>query len=234
MKIETENRASAIDDETHDAASTRASFWRGRSVFVTGATGFLGGVLVQQLLQLGADVTCLVRDFVPNCEYSRSGLMARTRVVRGDLCDGRLLRRAINENDATTVFHLAAQSLVGVANRDPLSTFESNVRGTWQILEACRNAKTVRAIAVASSDKAYGASDVLPYTEDTPLRGMHPYDASKSCADLISQSYAQTFDLPVAIGALRQFVRRRRLELESHRSRHDAFSLARRNAGDSL
>lgn len=199
MISETENRASAMDEGTQNVASTRAMFWRGRSVFVTGATGFLGGVLVRQLTQLGADVTCLVRDFVPDCEYSQSGLMAQTRVVRGDLCDGETLRRAINENDVTAVFHLAAQALVGAANRDPLSTFESNVRGTWQLLEACRNAKTVRAIAVASSDKAYGASDTLPYTEATPLLGRHPYDVSKSCADLISQSYAQTFGLPVAI-----------------------------------
>ena len=199
MKIESENRTSAIGDGTHDSASTRGAFWRGRSVFVTGATGFLGGVLVRQLLQCGADVTCLVRDFVPDCEYSRGGLMTRTRVVRGDLCDGEALRRAINENDVTTVFHLAAQALVGAANRDPLSTFESNVRGTWQILEACRQAKTVRAVAVASSDKAYGESAVLPYIEDTPLLGRHPYDVSKSCADLISQSYATTFNLPVAI-----------------------------------
>lgn len=187
-----------MNDKT-TGASTRADFWRARPVFVTGATGFLGGVLVRHLLQLGADVTCLVRDFVPDCEYSRQGLMTKTRVVRGDLCDGDVLQRAINENEITTVFHLAAQALVGAANRHPLSTFESNVRGTWQLLEACRGAKTVRHIAVASSDKAYGASDSLPYTEETPLRGTHPYDVSKSCADLIAQSYATTFGLPVAI-----------------------------------
>lgn len=193
------NRPSAINDNLIHNASTRADFWRARPVFVTGATGFLGGVLVRQLTQLGADVTCLVRDFVPDCEYSRKGLMARTRVVRGDLCEGETLLRVLNENDITTVFHLAAQALVGAANRHPLSTFESNVRGTWQLLEACRNAKTVRHIALASSDKAYGASDVLPYTEDTPLCGKHPYDVSKSCADLIAQSYATTFGLPVCI-----------------------------------
>lgn len=193
------NRQSPITDNTNARASTRAGFWRARPVFVTGATGFLGGVLVRKLLQLGADVTCLVRDFVPDCEYSREGYMSRTRVVRGDVCDGETILRAINENEITTVFHLAAQALVGAANRHPLSTFESNVRGTWQLLEACRNSKTVRHIALASSDKAYGAGDALPYTENTPLRGKHPYDVSKSCADLIAQSYATTFDLPVCI-----------------------------------
>jgi CDP-glucose 4,6-dehydratase len=193
------NSSSAITDTSMGSASTRDDFWRARPVFVTGATGFLGGVLVRRLLQLGADVTCLVRDFVPHCEYSREGLMAQTRVVRGDLCDGQTLQRALNENDITTVFHLAAQALVGAANRHPLSTFESNVRGTWQLLEACRSAKTVRHIAFASSDKAYGASDTLPYTEETPLCGRHPYDVSKSCADLIAQSYATTFGVPVCI-----------------------------------
>jgi CDP-glucose 4,6-dehydratase len=176
-----------------------SAFWRDRPVFVTGATGLLGGWLVRRLRELEADVVCLVRDWVPQCELAVSGELSRVKVVRGDVRDGALLERALGEYEIDTLFHLAAQTVVGVANRNPLSTFETNIQGTWALLEACRRAPTVRHIVLASSDKAYGASEILPYTEETPLQGRHPYDVSKSCADLIAQAYAATYGLPVAI-----------------------------------
>jgi CDP-glucose 4,6-dehydratase len=144
----------------------------------------------------------LIRDWVPESELFRSGATARLRIVRGDLQDQATLERALGEYEVETVFHLAAQTIVGIANRNPISTFESNVRGTWSLLEACRRSPTVRQIVVASSDKAYGAHAHLPYTEDAPLQGRHPYDVSKACADLLAQSYAATYNLPVCITRL--------------------------------
>lgn len=174
-------------------------FWKDRPVLVTGATGLLGGWLVRRLLKLGADIVCLVRDWVPQSELVSAKLVERTRVVRGDVCDLLLLERVLGEYEIDTVFHLAAQTIVPIANRNPVSTFETNIRGTWSLLEACRRSPVVKQIVVASSDKAYGNHSVLPYTEDTPLHGQHPYDVSKSCADLIAQAYAATFDLNVGI-----------------------------------
>ncbi len=174
-------------------------FWRDRPVFVTGATGLVGSWLVRRLLDAGAEVVGLIRDWVPRCELVRSGAMARMTVVRGDVTDQELLERALNEHEIRTVIHLAAQTIVGTANRNPVSTFDANVRGTWALLEACRRSPLVKQVVFASSDKAYGDQPVLPYTEDAPLQGKHPYDASKSCADLIAQSYAHTFRLPVTI-----------------------------------
>ncbi|HEY8505024.1 MAG TPA: GDP-mannose 4,6-dehydratase, partial [Gemmataceae bacterium] len=168
-------------------------FWRDRPTLVTGATGLVGGWLVRRLLGLGADVVCLVRDEVPQCELVRGGLIRRVKVVRGDLCDQPLLERTLGEFEIDTVFHLAAQTIVGIANRNPLSTFETNVRGTWLLLEACRRSPAVRQIVFASSDKAYGEHTELPYREDAPLKGRHPYDVSKSCSDLIAQTYAHTY-----------------------------------------
>lgn len=179
--------------------SVKAPFWRDRRVFVTGATGLLGSWLVRGLVAAGAEVVCLVRDWVPDSEMVRSGLLARVTVVRGDVCDIGCVERALGEYEIDTVFHLAAQTIVGIANRNPLSTFESNIAGTWVLLEACRRSPKVRSIVVASSDKAYGTQSALPYTEDAPLEGRHPYDASKSCADLLAQSYAHTYGLPVTI-----------------------------------
>ena len=175
------------------------NFWRDRPVLVTGATGLVGGWLTRRLIDAGADVVCLVRDWVPNQELVRSNLIAKVTVVRGDLRDRDLLERALGEYEIDTVLHLAAQAIVGVANRNPISTFESNIQGTWNLLEACRRSPGVRAIVVASSDKAYGDQEILPYNEDTPLRGQHPYDVSKSCADLITHTYAITYDLPAAV-----------------------------------
>jgi CDP-glucose 4,6-dehydratase len=176
-----------------------ATFWRDRPVFVTGGSGLVGGAVVRRLVEQGAHVVCLIRDAVPQSLLWRSGLKDRVTVVWGDLCDQELLERTLGEYEIVTVLHLAAQTIVGIANRNPLSTFESNVRGTWVLLEACRRSPLVKQIVVASSDKAYGDQDVLPYDESTPLQGKHPYDVSKSCTDLIAQSYAKTFGLPVAI-----------------------------------
>ncbi|MEZ5401459.1 MAG: GDP-mannose 4,6-dehydratase [Bryobacteraceae bacterium] len=173
--------------------------WRDRSVLVTGSTGLLGSALVGRLEVLGARVVCLIRDWVPDSELIRTGTVRRVAQVRGDLCDDALLERVVNEHEIATVFHLGAQTIVGVANRNPASTFETNIGGSWKLLEACRRSPLVKQILVASSDKAYGAQTKLPYEEDTPLTGRHPYDVSKSCADLIAQSYAISYGLPVAI-----------------------------------
>lgn len=175
------------------------AFWRDRSVFVTGASGLVGGWLVKALLAQYADVVCLIRDWVPRSELVHAGLLERVKVVRGDLRDQATLERALGEYEVDTVFHLAAQTIVGVANRNPVATFEANIGGTWALLEACRRSPLVKQIVVASSDKAYGDQDILPYDEQTPLRGRHPYDVSKSCADLIAHTYANSYDLPVAI-----------------------------------
>ena len=175
------------------------TFWRDRPTFVTGATGLVGAWLVRDLVAAGADVVCLARDSVPQSGLIRMGLLDQVRVVRGDLTDQALLERALGEYEITTVIHLAAQTIVGIANRNPISTFEANVRGTWCLLEACRHSPLVKQIIVASSDKAYGDQPILPYDETTPLQGRHPYDVSKSCADLIASSYAVTYDLPLVI-----------------------------------
>jgi CDP-glucose 4,6-dehydratase len=174
-------------------------FWKGRSVFVTGCTGFLGHALTRELLERGASVVGLVRDVVPTAPFFTEGLVGRISTVRGALEEYDVLERALGEYEVDTVLHLAAQAIVGVANRNPLATFEANVRGTWNLLEAVRRNPKVTRVVVASSDKAYGIHETLPYTEDTPLRGTHPYDVSKSCADLIAATYHTTYGTPVAI-----------------------------------
>jgi CDP-glucose 4,6-dehydratase len=179
--------------------SQNSNFWDNRPTLVTGATGLLGGWLVKRLLSLGADVVCAIRDSVPQSELIRSRSIDRVKVVRGDVGDRVFLERVLGEYEIDTVMHLAAQTIVGIANRNPISTFETNIAGTWQMLEACRHSPSVKQIVMASSDKAYGDCDTLPYLETTPLQGLHPYDVSKSCADLIAQSYGHTYKLPVAI-----------------------------------
>jgi CDP-glucose 4,6-dehydratase len=174
-------------------------FWRDRPTFVTGATGLVGGWLVKRLVAAGADVVCLVRDWVPQSVLVCDRLWDRVRIVRGDVTDQPLLERALGEYEIDTVIHLAAQTIVGIANRNPVSTLESNIAGTWRMLEACRRSPAVRQIVLASSDKAYGDQPELPYDESTALQGEHPYDVSKSCADLIGRMYAVTYDLPVTI-----------------------------------
>ncbi len=175
------------------------AFWRFRNVFVTGATGLLGGRLVSALVQVGARVTALVRDWVPDSQLVSDGLLDRVNVVRGCVEDLATLERALNEFEIQTVFHLAAQTIVDIAVVDPLSTFETNIRGTWNLLEACRRVGRPQQILIASSDKAYGEQKELPYREDAPLNGTRPYDVSKSCTDLLARSYFCTYRLPVCV-----------------------------------
>ena len=182
-----------------------SEFWLDRPVFVTGATGLVGSWLVKRLLEQGADVICLVRDWVPQSELARTGMIDRVKSVRGDVRDQKLLERILGEFEIDTVIHLAAQTIVTIANRNPVSTFETNIGGTWAMLEACRRSPKVKQIVVASSDKAYGDQEILPYDEDMPLQGLHPYDVSKSCADLIAQTYGVTYDLPVVISRCGNF-----------------------------
>lgn len=174
-------------------------FWRDRPTFVTGATGLIGGWLVKRLLDLEADVVCLIRDWVPQSELARGGFIGNVKSVRGDIRDQALLERVLGEYEIDTVIHLAAQTIVGIANRNPVSTFETNIAGTWALLEACRRSPLVKQIILASSDKAYGDNGEQPYNEEMPLKGDHPYDVSKSCADLLAQTYAKTYGSPVAI-----------------------------------
>lgn len=175
-------------------------FWYERNVFVTGGTGLLGSSLIEALLAQGARVVCLIRDWVPDSRLIQSGALAQAITVRGELEDLATLLRIVNEYEVDSVFHLGAQTIVGTAARSPLSTFEANVRGTWNLLEACRLCpRLVQRVVVASSDKAYGAHEQLPYTEDAPLQGRFPYDVSKSCADLISLSYHASYAVPVAV-----------------------------------
>ena len=184
---------------TDKALGQDKAFWRDRPTLVTGATGLVGGWLVKALVAAGADVVCLVRDWIPDCELVRSGHLDKVKIVRGDVVDQNKLERALGEYEIDTVIHLAAQTIVGIANRNPVSTFEANIQGTWCLLEACRRSPKVKQLVIASSDKAYGDQDILPYDETTPLQGTHPYDVSKSCADLISYTYANSYDLPVTI-----------------------------------
>jgi CDP-glucose 4,6-dehydratase len=174
------------------------SFWKTRPTFVTGATGLMGSWLLQRLVNEGADVVALVRDGAPRSIAVESGRLNQVATVHGDLEDFNLIRRSLSEYSIDTVFHLAAQPLVGVAKLDPLTTLETNIRGTWNVLEAARLCG-VRQAVIASTDKAYGASPDLPYRETHPLQGRYPYDVSKSCADLISTMYATTYGLPVCI-----------------------------------
>jgi len=174
--------------------------WAGRRVFVTGATGIVGSWLVKALLEEGAHVAALVLDADPQSELYRSGDVGRVSVVNGALEDFRALERGIAGQDADSVFHLGAQAIVETAHRAPFGTFETNVRGTYNLLEVCRlHADRVRRVVVASSDKAYGETAELPYTESLPLDGRHPYEVSKSCADLLARSYHHTYGLQVGI-----------------------------------
>jgi CDP-glucose 4,6-dehydratase len=176
-----------------------ASFWKDRPVFVTGGTGLVGSWLVRRLTEAGAEVVCLVRDWVPQSELVRTGTLDKVRVVRGDVRDQDTLERSLGEYEIDTVFHLAAQTIVGIANRNPISTFETNIQGTWALLEAVRRSPLVKQTIIASSDKAYGVQEKLPYDESTPLNGTHPYDVSKSCADLISYTYANTYGMNACV-----------------------------------
>ncbi|MDB1939134.1 GDP-mannose 4,6-dehydratase [Clostridium tertium] len=176
-----------------------STFWNNKNVFITGGTGFLGSYLVKKLVNYGANVTILVRDYIPQSNIYRGEEYKKVNVVHGTLEDYLLIERTLGEYEIDTVFHLAAQAIVGVANRNPLGTFKSNIEGTWNILEAARKSPLIKRVIVASSDKAYGDQEKLPYDENMPLQGKHPYDVSKSCADLIAQTYYETYKLPVCI-----------------------------------
>ena len=176
------------------------SFWNNKSVLVTGATGLVGSWLVRDLLQKGVRVTALVLDSDPSSQLIRSGDYNHISVVNGDLRNYKDVSRAVFANECTDIFHLGAQTIVGTALQDPISTFESNIQGTWNVLEAARQSNgVIKSVVVASSDKAYGSSDQLPYLENFPLHGDGPYDVSKSCTDLIAQSYGSTYGVPVTI-----------------------------------
>ncbi|MEN6328759.1 MAG: GDP-mannose 4,6-dehydratase [Methanobacteriaceae archaeon] len=176
-----------------------SEFWNDRNVFITGCTGLLGSWITKKLVKNGANVIGLIRDLVPKSNLYWSGFHDEIVTVRGEIEDYFVLERTINEYEIDTIFHLAAQTIVTIANRNPLSTFEANIKGTWNLLEASRRSPLVDRIVVASSDKAYGSQETLPYNEQTALEGKHPYDVSKSCADLLCGSYHQTYDLPVCV-----------------------------------
>ena len=178
---------------------TDLRFWRDRRILITGCTGMLGSWLTGRLVDVGADVVGLVRDWVPQSHAVCFGTLEKIKVVRGSVTDEDIVSRIFADYEIQTCFHLAASTVVGAANRAPVPTFESNIRGTWLLLEAARQWGRLEQFILASSDKAYGSHDVLPYTESAPLQGRHPYDVSKSCADLIAQAYAHSFKLPVAV-----------------------------------
>jgi CDP-glucose 4,6-dehydratase len=225
----------ALREDMAQVTETGKQFWVGKRVLITGASGMVGSWLVKELLALGARISVLVHDSDPQAELFRSGDIHSCSVVNGSLADYWSVERAVNEQEVDTVFHLGAQTIVGTANRSPLPTFEANVRGTYNLLEACRvHAAMVQRVVIASSDKAYGDQEQLPYTEAAPLIGRHPYDVSKSCADLIAQAYHHTYKLPVAIarcgnvygggdlnwsrivpGTIREFLRNRPIVLRS-------------------
>jgi CDP-glucose 4,6-dehydratase len=179
--------------------SSRDQFWRGRHVLVTGIGGFVGSCLARALVDRGAEVAGIVRDSRGERQLAALGLSQRVRLVRGSITDLGVVERALNEYETELCFHLAAQAIVGAANRSPLSTFESNIRGTWTVLEAARQHALLRGLVIASSDKVYGDQPALPYTEDSPLAATYPYDASKLCAEVLARSYAATFELPLAV-----------------------------------
>lgn len=178
------------------------SDWQGKSVLVTGCTGIIGSWLTKRLIEEGASVTGIIRDHVGYSNLFKSGLFNRINAAYGDITDFNFVTRVLAEYEVDTVFHLAAQTIVTIANRSPLSTFDSNIKGTWTVLEACRLSTTVERVVVASSDKAYGCQEQLPYLEDQPMSGNHPYDVSKSCADLIARTYFHTYGLAVAVSRL--------------------------------
>ncbi len=173
--------------------------WKNSKVLVTGADGFIGSHVAKALVEKGSEVTTIVRDIKKESNIDVLGLKKSIDTIHGDLVNYADCERAINEYGIDFCFHIAAQAIVGPANRSPLSTFESNIKGTWNILEASRLSKTMKGLVIASSDKAYGQQKKLPYTEDSPLNGYFPYDASKACAEMLAKSYFMTYHLPLAI-----------------------------------
>lgn len=176
-----------------------ANFWQNKNVLVTGATGIIGSWLVKRLVDEGTNVVTIIRDQVPNSELVLSGYIKKINIINGQLEDYFTVERALNEYEIEACFHLGAQTIVQTANRSPISTFESNIKGTWNVLEAARRSQLLKGLIIASSDKAYGEHKNLPYKEDYPLKGLHPYDVSKTCADILSQTYASTYGMPIGI-----------------------------------
>ncbi|MFH1751046.1 MAG: NAD-dependent epimerase/dehydratase family protein [Candidatus Micrarchaeota archaeon] len=174
-------------------------FWHDKNIFITGASGFVGGAVLRKLVDAGANTVALVRDFVPKSQLFESGLYSKTVMVHGNLEDYGLIRRTLAEYEIQVIFHVGAQTQVTTALADPIGTFEANIEGSWNVLEAARNSKSIESVVVSSSDKAYGIPDKLPYTEDMALKGAFPYEVSKSCVDLIAHSYFKTYGLPVTI-----------------------------------
>ncbi len=185
---------------------TESNFWKNRTVLITGASGLVGSWLVDTLLAKKAKPVCLIRDYIPDSRFFSDGISKKVNIVSGNLEDIFLLERTINEYEPQTLFHLGAQTIVQTANRSPIHTFKANIEGTWNLLEAARrHDHSLEQIVVASSDKAYGEQVKLPYTEEMSLHGSHPYDVSKSCADLISQAYAKTYSMPITISRCGNF-----------------------------
>lgn len=176
-------------------------FWKDKSVLITGLNGFLASHLAKRLVDFGANVTGLLFDASIESDFYNCSSRSHIKVIKGSICELNKTIQILNEFEIDTVFHLAAQTQVTKTYDDPLETFETNIRGTYLILEACRryNPKLLKRVIVASSDKAYGSSEVLPYKEDHPLKAEFPYDVSKSCADLLSHSYHKTYQIPVGI-----------------------------------
>jgi CDP-glucose 4,6-dehydratase len=173
--------------------------WKGTKTLVTGADGFIGSHVAKTLIEKGAEVTTIIRDLTRKSNIDVLGIKGQVNIIHGDLVNYVDCERTINEYDIEFCFHIAAQAIVGPANRSPLSTFESNIKGTWNILEVCRVSKAIKGVIIASSDKAYGQQKKLPYTEESPLYGYYPYDASKACSELLARSYFMTYGLPLAI-----------------------------------
>ncbi len=182
------------------------NYFNDKSVFITGASGLIGSWLVKDLLDKKAQITCLIRDYVPNSMFFSEGLDKKVNIARAELEDLYSIERIINEYEPEIVIHLGAQTIVGIANNSPMGTFNSNIKGTLNLLEACRlHDKTVKSVVVASSDKAYGEQKQLPYTEESPLLATNPYDVSKSCTDMLARSYALTYNLPITISRCGNF-----------------------------
>lgn len=182
-----------------------SQFWADKRVFLTGANGFLGSWVAKKLVEQSAQVVCLQRDAMPRAMFVLDGTSNQVTVVQGALEDGSTVARAVNEFEVDTIIHLAAQPIVLTALRQPVSTFESNIRGTWEVLEAARHSPLVRRVIIASSDKVYGSTPQLPYHEQLPLEGRGPYEVSKVCEDLLAQCYAQTYGVPLTIARCGNF-----------------------------
>ena len=177
----------------------RRAFWLNRRVFLTGGFGLLGSHIAEYLVKLGASVVLLKRDHVPSSRLFETDAYRKSVIVQGDFEDYDTIYRTLADYEIETVFHVGAQAIAPIANRSPLPTFRANIMGTCNVLEAARLNPTVKRVLVASSDKAYGDQPILPYTEDAPLQGKHPYDVSKSCTDLIAQTYVKTYNSPICV-----------------------------------